>query len=180
MNVLVSGFLAAGLALAAAAASFAADPDGALKARAELVNSKGQQAGAVFFEQQGDTVRITVKLENLPPGEHGLHIHAAARCERPSFKTAGGHFNPDNREHGFMNPRGPHAGDLPNIIVGSNGKATAVFTTRLVTLKAGASRSLIGKDGTSVVVHQAPDDYSSDPAGHAGDRLACGAVRAEQ
>jgi Cu-Zn family superoxide dismutase len=97
------------------------------------------------------------------------------RCE-PPFTTAGGHFNPGGRKHGFSNPDGMHAGDLPNLRVGKDGTAEAELLTAQVTLSPGPT-SLLDADGSAIVLHAGPDDYVSDPAGNAGDRIACGVIK---
>jgi superoxide dismutase, Cu-Zn family len=145
-------------------------------ARADLVTSQGAAAGTITFVQKGDAVQVVADLQNLPPGEHSLHIHEKALCDRPKFESAGNHFNPGAKQHGFLNPQGPHAGDLPNITVNPDGKAHAEFTTRLITLQDGANNSLFKDTGTSVVIHSNRDDYVTDPAGGGGDRIACGAI----
>lgn len=150
--------------------------DEVLKARAELINNQGKRVGNVLFKEDAEGVVVTVRVNGLPPGMHSLHIHDSARCESPDFSSAGGHFNPYSDEHGFLNPRGPHAGDLPNIMVSANGRGTMEIITRRVTLKEGKDHSLFQEGGTSVVIHQNPDDYLSDPAGKAGERIACGAI----
>ncbi|WP_211103839.1 superoxide dismutase family protein [Skermanella pratensis] len=111
----------------------------------------------------------------LAPGMHGFHIHQNGTCEPPDFQSAGGHFNPTNHGHGFLSPRGIHAGDLPNIWVASDGAAQADIVTDAVTLRDG-SNSLVKPGGTSVLVHSTADDYTTDPAGSSGDRVACGVI----
>jgi len=116
----------------------------------------------------------TGTLRGLTPGVHGIHIHAVGRCE-PPFQTAGGHWNPLMRKHGVENPDGPHAGDMQNIVVGSDGTATVSVTTPMGTLR--GANGLLDTDGASVVVHAAADDYKTDPSGNSGARVACGVVR---
>jgi len=146
-----------------------------LTARATLMNPKGQKVGEAILEETPKGVKITVKVENLPPGLHALHIHEKGRCAPPDFKTAGGHFNPFGKQHGLKNPQGPHAGDLPDIQVGPDGKGSLEVVAPLVTLKAGPN-SLFHPGGTSLMIHAHPDDHMTDPAGHAGDRIACGVI----
>lgn len=147
-----------------------------LKARADLLNSQGQKVGIATFEEDSRGVKVSVQLRRMPRGTHGLHIHDHGTCEPPKFESAGSHFNPGHREHGFLNPKGPHAGDLPNITVGSLGTGRLVVHSKLITLKKGAPNSLFKQGGTSLIVHAAPDDYVSDPAGGGGDRIACGVI----
>jgi Cu-Zn family superoxide dismutase len=117
---------------------------------------------------------ITLELTAAPPGAHGFHIHTTGKCEPPKFESAGGHFNPDESKHGFLNPEGPHAGDMPNIHVPESGKLTVEVLNTLVTV--GGENALLDEDGAALVLHADPDDYKSDPAGHAGGRIACGVI----
>ena len=114
---------------------------------------------------------------NLSPGVHAIHVHEAGRCDAPDFKAAGGHFNPENKKHGIENPEGHHAGDLPNLTVGANGKGTFKTTIPGVTLAGDSATSLLKVGGTSVVIHEKADDMKTDPAGNAGARLACGVIQ---
>lgn len=121
---------------------------------------------------------VTIKLEgsDLPEGKHGFHIHENAECEQPDFESAGGHFNPTEASHGFDNPDGPHAGDLPNIEVKEDGTVDEEVTADMVTLNKGEDNSLYSNGGTSLMIHAEEDDYETDPAGDAGDRIACGTI----
>ena len=120
-------------------------------------------------------MNVKIEVANLPPGKHGMHIHAAGKCEAPEFKTAGGHFNPAARKHGLRNPEGAHAGDMANLIVGEDGKGSATVTAKGATLTEGQG-SLFGPDGTSIVIHEGPDDERTNPAGNSGARIACGVI----
>jgi Cu-Zn family superoxide dismutase len=146
-----------------------------LTARAALVNNQGQKVGEATFTETSQGVKIAVKVENLPPGLHACHIHEKGVCATPDFMKAAGHFNPHAKKHGLKNPQGPHAGDLPNLHVGPDGRGTLETVNTLVTLKPG-NNSLFQPEGTSLVIHANPDDDMTDPAGNAGPRIACGVI----
>ena len=149
--------------------------DTAGMAKAEIKTADGKSVGTLNLEETPRGVLITADLSNLPAGTHAFHIHETGKCEAP-FKTAGGHFNPDMKKHGMKAGDGQHAGDLPNIYVGSDGKARFEAVAHGVTLKAGEKNSLMDTDGSAFVLHDKADDYKTDPAGAAGDRIACGVV----
>ncbi|MEW6571622.1 MAG: superoxide dismutase family protein [Nitrospirota bacterium] len=144
-------------------------------AKAEIINSKGERIGNATLVETPHGVLIKVKLTKIPAGIHAFHIHEVGSCEPPSFTSAGGHFNPFGKQHGIMNPKGLHAGDLPNIHVGSDGRLAFEVLANQVTLARGQN-SLFDKDGSALVVHEKADDYKTDPAGEAGSRIACGVV----
>ncbi|HEU5209415.1 MAG TPA: superoxide dismutase family protein [Longimicrobiales bacterium] len=149
-------------------------------ARAELRDTAGTVVATATFRQENGGVRIEVDARGLPPGEHGIHIHAVGQCDASgdaAFSTAGGHFNPDSTQHGLDNPQGPHAGDLPNIEVGDDGTAEYSETAENVTLAEGDPRSLFDADGSALVIHAGPDDNTTDPSGNSGDRIACGVIQ---
>lgn len=143
----------------------------------ELINTKGGKIGSATLVQGKDGVLIKLEASHLTPGAHGFHIHQKAVCEAPNFTSAGEHFNPDGHEHGYLNANGYHAGDLPNLMVGADGQAKADFYTNKVTLEHGKPNSLLKPDGTSLVIHEKADDYKTNPAGDAGARIACGAIK---
>lgn len=144
-------------------------------AKATLRDAKGKAVGVASLTPADGGVRIAVVVRGVAPGLHGFHVHAVGKCEGPDFTSAGGHFNPGAREHGFDNPKGAHAGDLPNLSVGQSGVGNGDFLARGASLEPGPD-SLFPDGGTAVVLHAGPDDLKSDPAGSSGARLACGVV----
>jgi len=146
-----------------------------MKARADILDAKGKSIGTATLTEQKDGVKVMLKVSGLAPGQHGFHIHEKGTCTPPDFKSAGGHFNPFKKHHGSDNPEGKHAGDFPNLEVKEDGTAQASVVATGATLKKGAA-SLLKPGGTAIVIHANPDDYKSDPAGNAGDRVACGVI----
>lgn len=142
-----------------------------------LKNGAGEDVGSATFTQAKNGVKVKIELKNLPIGAHGVHIHQNPTCEGPDFKTAGGHFNPDHKQHGFDNPAGHHAGDLPqNVTVQENHIGEASFVITSVSLDPKAPNTLFG---TSIVVHEKADDMKTDPSGNSGNRIACGVFPAQ-
>ena len=143
----------------------------------KLKTAQGQDAGTLMLKQVKTGVQVTGKLMNLPPGDHGIHVHSKAACDAPDFKSAGPHFNPDNKQHGSKNPAGPHAGDMPaNLTIGSDGTGKASFVATGISLKPDAPNSILANGGTSIIVHEKADDMMTDPSGNSGARIACGLV----
>lgn len=150
-------------------------PAGDNVATADLRNASGASVGTASLTPVGNVVRIVLEAKGLPPGLHGVHIHAVGKCDPPDFTSAGPHFNPTSKQHGALNPQGSHAGDLPNLNVGPDGSGRFETATEQVTLSSGAT-SLWDADGSSLVVHAAPDDFKTDPTGNSGARIACGVI----
>ena len=146
-------------------------------ATAELRRPDGERAGEVLLRQTpGSGTLLTIDLNGLEPGVYAIHIHETGACEPPTFESAGGHFAPERRSHGFLHADGPHAGDLINLRVPASGEVSTERLATFVTLSDGAANSLFDADGSAIVVHAGSDDYASQPSGDAGDRLACGVV----
>ena len=143
-----------------------------------LKNSTGGDSGYVIFKTVKKGVKVTVHLENVAFGPHGVHVHEHAVCDAPDFKAAGGHFNPSGKHHGFQNPDGHHNGDTPgNVTVGENHKGQASFVLTDVSMDPNLPNSIFANGGTSVVVHEHADDEKTDPSGNSGNRIACGVVK---
>jgi Cu-Zn family superoxide dismutase len=165
--LIASGVVAVSSLLAAQSAS--------KPAHADLKDANGKAVGTAHFTETPNGVLINFKLMGLPPGDHALHVHATGKCEPPQFTTAGGHFNPTAKMHGFMDAKGPHTGDLPNIHVAADGTAAGDAFVSMATLS-GKTNAILDTDGAAIVVHATADDYKTDPAGNAGARIACGVI----
>lgn len=146
------------------------------KIEVTMYNQDKEAIGTTIIRPVYRGVKVTLEASDLPPGEHGFHIHENGVCEAPDFESAGGHFNPTDTKHGFDQPEGPHAGDLPNIQVDEDGNVFADAAAEMVTLEKGQNHSLLKEGGTALVIHSEADDYESQPSGDAGERIACGVI----
>ena len=131
-----------------------------------MINKDGKSAGFATLKETPLGVGVHLHVTGLKPGKHGIHFHETGVCTPPDFKTAGGHFNPGHTEHGLKNTKGPHAGDLKNVIANKKGEINTVFSTNLVTLKKGMKNSLLDQDGSALVIHEGADDQMSNPSGN--------------
>jgi Cu-Zn family superoxide dismutase len=156
-------FLLAGLLLLFGNFALAGEKGGAASAEAVIKDPGGKTVGTSVLTQTAQGVAMVVEVSQLPPGSHGIHVHAIGKCDPPDFKTAGGHFNLHAKKHGLKSPEGAHAGDLPNLVVGA-------------TLDLGNPSSLLNPNGTSIIIHANADDEMTDPTGNSGDRIACGII----
>jgi Cu-Zn family superoxide dismutase len=164
------GLVAGAMLLAGSTNAFAQPGAGGM---ATVYMANGTTVGNATFVDESGGVRLKGQFKGLPPGEHGIHVHAVGKCDGPDFMTAGAHFNPANKQHGLNNPQGAHAGDMVNLTVASDGTGTIDYLLKDVS----GSSSLFGPDGTALVIHAMPDDEMTDPSGNSGGRIACGVIQ---
>jgi len=149
----------------------------AQKASGSFIDQNGKEIGTATLSQTPSGVLIDVEIRGLPPGPHAFHVHEKGVCDAPGkFTSAGGHYNVGGKQHGYSMTGGPHAGDMPNQFAGPDGVLRAQVLNPNVTLGTG-NGTLFGPDGTALVVHAKLDDYRSQPAGDAGDRIACAIIK---
>ncbi|MEA3032892.1 MAG: superoxide dismutase, Cu-Zn family, partial [Sphingomonadales bacterium] len=138
-------------------------PDGRVVARAAV-------------RAAGHSLRVRVTAAGLAPGTYGVHLHAIGRCDGPGFASAGPHWNPTARQHGKENPMGKHMGDLPNLVVGGDGRGSYEYAIDDARFVGPGGDALLDADGAAVVIHAQADDYRTDPSGNSGARIACGVL----
>lgn len=179
----LGGFALGGLVTVAACTTTRAETTTNIEpmpaARAEMRDATGRALGTVAVLFTSDGVRLSGTLDSVPAGVHGIHFHQVGRCDTMGatpFESAGGHYNPAGRKHGTLNPEGPHAGDLPNVTAGADGRVVIPNGGLMVTLGETAKNGLFDPDGTALVLHATADDYRTDPSGNSGARIACGVL----
>jgi Cu-Zn family superoxide dismutase len=128
--------------------------------------------GNVLFRQEADGIRVIAEVSGLTPGQHGFHIHEKGDCSAPDATSAGGHFNPHQAAHGKAGEGAHHAGDLPSLEADAAGKARLNVVLGSIALT--GENSIIGR---GMIVHAAPDDFTTQPTGNAGARLACAVIQ---
>lgn len=143
------------------------------RATASMRNAGNREVGTLTLTESAQGISVSGHLTGLPPGTHGIHFHTVGQCT-PPFETAGGHWNPTNKQHGTENPQGPHLGDMPNITVGADSSAHVSVTTQGGTMR--GTSSLMDADGAAIIIHASADDNRTDPSGNSGARLICGVV----
>jgi Cu-Zn family superoxide dismutase len=138
-------------------------------AEAVLRDATGKIAGKVTLLPEGHMLEGSISVTGgLTPGQHGMHIHTIGKCTGPDFASAGGHLNPEGKQHGLENPLGAHEGDLPMLTADANGAGSLDFTAH------SSFDALFDADGSAFVIHAAPDDMKTDPTGNSGARVLCG------
>jgi superoxide dismutase, Cu-Zn family len=146
--------------------------------KVKIMSSAGKEVGTATLKAVKTGVQVKISVHDFMLGEHGVHFHEHAVCEGPDFKTAGGHFNPDMKKHGFENPEGHHNGDTPqNLVVKEGNMAEETFVMTSISLDPAAPNSVFANGGTSIVIHEKADDMKTDPSGNSGNRIACGVVK---
>ena len=145
----------------------------AMQATASIIDLAGNPIGTAGFADTRDGLLIRGAVSGLGKGTHGVHLHAVGSCA-PPFSSAGPHFNPTGAQHGYKNPSGHHAGDLPNIVTPPAGTYPFQFVVDGVKLT--GKGGLLDADGASIVFHSSADDFLTDPSGNSGARLACGVI----
>ena len=138
-------------------------------ATAMLRTSEGEDVGTATIRAEGDALMISVNAQGLSAGDHGAHVHMTGSCEAPDFTSAGGHWNPEEQQHGLEDPAGQHAGDMPNLTIAEDGTGALEYT-----LQGGTFDGLFDADGSAFVIHAGADDQVTDPSGNSGARVACG------
>ena len=172
---LSAAFAATALGIAGCASDTAGNGGAVTTAYATLVDAAGGTRATATLTQVSGGVTVSIAATDMAAGTYGAHVHTVGRCDPPDFASAGSHWNPEGRQHGKENPQGPHKGDLPNLMVGTDGRGSLEYVIAGASLSTGRDR-LLDEDGAAVVIHAAPDDYRTDPTGNSGARVACGAI----
>jgi len=141
---------------------------------ADLEPTKGNAAkGTVTFTQRGSKVLVVAKVSGLAPGSHGFHIHEKGDCSSGDGMSAGGHFNPLAKMHAHYSKADRHAGDLPMLVADSRGYAELTAEMDVVGIGSGPA-DIVGR---GLIVHKDPDDWTTQPTGNSGARVACAVIR---
>lgn len=131
-------------------------------------------AAATFTAMEGGKINFRLDVENFPPGEHAVHIHENGDCAASDYSSAGGHWNPTGENHGKRGVPPFHKGDIANMTVGDDGRGTLDMVIEGWALGGGQNSNILNK---AIIVHTGADDFTSQPSGNAGDRIACGVIK---
>lgn len=142
---------------------------------ADLARADGSWAGVVTISKRSDGTFLSLAGEAQKEGTFGMHIHAVGKCAGPDFASAGPHWNPAMKQHGFENPMGAHGGDLPNVVAGADKKIALEYKMSDFTLE--GADGIIDADGAAFIIHEKADDYKTDPSGDSGKRIICGVLK---
>lgn len=151
----------------------ATSPASGETATAMLKTADGKSVGEAKVMQTASGLDLVLDVNGMPPGNHGVHIHATGQCDAPDFKSAGGHWNPTNKSHGLKSDNGSHMGDFVNLEVAADGTGHLERPIENASLENGPN-ALLEADGAAFIVHEGQDDQMTDPSGDSGARLACG------
>jgi Cu-Zn family superoxide dismutase len=170
--------LAATLCFSIAGFSRPAGAEAPKSVTAEIKNTDGLTIGTATVTEAPKGVLLRIEATTLPNGWHGMHFHEKGDCSDPKFANAGGHVHQgDKVVHGLLNPDSNDSGDLSNVYAGADGNLTTEVYSTLVSLSSGQGATLSDEDGFAIVIHAAPDDYTTQPIGGAGARIACAAFK---
>lgn len=142
---------------------------------ADLARADGSWAGVATISRRSDGVFLSIEGQSAQPGTFGMHLHAVGKCEAPDFASAGGHWNPEMKQHGHDNPLGAHGGDLPNIVAGADNKLK--LELKMQDIKLEGDGGFLDNDGGSIIIHEKADDNKTDPSGNSGKRIICGVFK---
>lgn len=174
MNTTKTTLLSISMAIGLGVSVFSSAQD-STQAQAMFIDAQETEIGTAVLTETPHGVLIEFIVKDLPRGEHGFHIHETGSCETPDFKSAGGHYMPRGNAHGYEVAEGYHAGDMPNQFVEADGLMRGQVFNSQVTLQDGEA-TLFDEDGSALIIHADADDYSSQPSGAAGARLACAVI----
>ncbi len=146
---------------------------------AMIRDKDGKDLGEAIIGAGNGGLMLNLTAQNMTPGTYGVHVHMVGKCDGPDFKTAEGHWNPFNKQHGLESEMGAHAGDLPNLVIGAGGTGALAFTLKHGVMR-DAEGALMDADGASIMIHAGPDDMKTDPAGDSGARIGCGVFEVRQ
>lgn len=173
------GLLATSAVVTTSMAFAAEEPMITAEAVASIINNGGVEIGSAEFKQGSRGILMTLSVRDLPPGKHGMHFHSVGDCTPlETFAAGSGHIMPKMLPHGFFHPDGPHAGNLPNLVVAADGTAEIEIYTNMLMLDQGDGK-VLDEDGSTLMIHANQDDHFTQPIGGSGGRIGCGIIEAK-